>query len=125
MVHAFYAAMGGFVLEIEPISKPYIPCLEDRDSPLRLTLTSRGVLLLAKCGLIPHISADLIADKSKTDSLGTALVCAQAAWTLLEVFARLTSKLPLTLLEITMMGHVLWALAIYFFWSSKPLSLST
>jgi hypothetical protein len=116
--------MGGFVLEIDPTTEPYIPAMIDRHSPLRLTLTSRGVRLLTKCGHIPYISEEFISDKSKADSLAKTLVCFQAAWFVIQILARLAAHLPITLLEINTLGHVGCALMIYLCWWHKPLDIS-
>ena len=120
MEHAFYAAMGGFVFEIDHSIKPFI---RNKPTPFRVTLTSHGVLLLAKCGHLPNISKAFIADKSKADSLAKTLVCVQAAWCLLQYMGRLASHLPVTLLEVNTLGHALCALGIYMSWWYKPLDV--
>jgi len=123
MVHGYYATMGGFVLEIDPTTESFIPAMSNRKSPLHLTVTARGVLLLAKCGHIPHIPEEFIMANSNPDSLAKTLICFQAAWIVLQVIARLAAHLPITLLEINTLSHVLSALAIYLCWWSKPLDI--
>jgi hypothetical protein len=124
MVHGYYAVMGGFVFEIDPTTtEPFIPDITDRKSPLRLTITARGVLLLAKSGHIPHISEELIIDKSKANALAKTLVIFQATGSMLQVVARLAAHLPVTLLEVNTLGHVLCALTLYLCWWSKPLDI--
>ena len=85
-----------------------------------LTLTARGVALLGKCGHLPDIREEDIADKSKTDGIAKLLSCAQALWMLMQVCGRLAQGLPVTLLEINTLGHVLCALVIYILWWHKP-----
>ena len=85
-----------------------------------LTLTARGVALLAECGHLPEIREEDIADKSKTDGIAKLLSCVQASWMLIQVCGRLAQGLPVTLLEINTLGHVLCALVIYILWWHKP-----
>ena len=118
MTHGFYAGMGGFVIEVD------CPEIADGlafiDNCRRLYLTPRGVILLAKCGLLPDITEEEILDKSKTDGLGKSLCCLQAGWMLLQVIARLVTHLPVTSLEINTIGHVVCAFLIFVLWWNKP-----
>jgi hypothetical protein len=91
--------------------------------PFRVTLSARGVRLLAQCGQLPRLSIRSIADKSKADPLKKAIVCMQAVWYLAQYIGRLQSHLPVTLLELNTLGHALCALLIYLFWWSKPLDI--
>lgn len=118
MVQGFYASMGGFVIEPNWM-------LEDHEADLfggykRLTLTPRGVLLLAKCGYLPDISKDEIEDKSKADKLAKIVVCLQAGWMFVQVISRLADDLPVTLLEVNTLGHVACAFVMYLLWWDKP-----
>jgi len=117
-VHSFYAGMGGFIFEVDVSSADggllFIPGSQ------RLTLSARGVAFLAKCGHLPNIEEDDIADKSKADGLAKFLVCLQAGWMLVQVIARVALGLPVTLLEVNILGHVLCALVIYILWWHKP-----
>jgi hypothetical protein len=118
MTHSFYAGMGGFVIESNGSSAdrgmPFIPGSQ------RLTLSARGVAFLARCGHLPNIPEDDIVDKSKADGLAKFLVCLQAAWMVVQVIARLVLGLPVTLLEVNILGHVLCAFVIYMLWWRKP-----
>lgn len=82
----------------------------------RITLTPKGVLLLASCGHLPEITAQEIADKSKIDELGKLVACLQAGWMTVQIASRLACKLPITLLEMTVIGHVVCALVLYALW---------
>lgn len=95
-------------------TEPFLP------GPQRLTATAHGVLLLAKCGLLPDIDEREIKDKSKTDGLAKALVLLQATWMLLQTLGRLATGIPTTLLEVNTIGHILCAFVIYLLWWSKP-----
>ncbi|KAJ4299715.1 hypothetical protein N0V90_004961 [Kalmusia sp. IMI 367209] len=66
--------MGGLAIDLDE---------SDNDPHLfggvnRLTLTAKGVNLLAQCGHLPHISLHDIKDKNKADSLAKLLVCYQS-----------------------------------------------
>ena len=86
----------------------------------RLTLTPKGILLLARCGCLPRFSKDDIMDKSKTDEIGKLLACMQALWMVTQVVGRLILNLPVTLLEVTTIGHGLCAIILYLLWWHKP-----
>ena len=120
MVHAFYAQMGGFAVEI---NDPAAPFLRNKPTPFRVSLTAQGISLLSQCGHLPDISKEFIADKSKADSLAKLLVCVQAVWCLLQFIGRLASHLPVTLLEVNTLGHAICALASYMSWWYKPLDV--
>jgi hypothetical protein len=110
--------MGGFVVDLDSptlLKKP--PFLRN---VTRLTFTPKGVLLLARCGYLPSVPLSEIKDKSKTDEMGKLLACIQALWMVIQIITRLASGMPITLLEITTMGHVLCALIIYALWWYKP-----
>jgi len=84
-----------------------------------LTLTARGMTFLAENGIIPNISERLIKDKSKANSFAKALTCVQGGWLIIECISRLCYKLPVTLLELNTAGHVLCAVAMYWFWGQS------
>lgn len=110
LVHGFYAGMGGFVFQSNKVSPDHG----------RLTLTARGVALLAECGLLPDIEREDILDKSKSDGLSKFLACIQAAWMIVQVIGRRIGGLQVTLLEINTLAHVFCALIIYVVWWHKP-----
>ncbi|PSN66377.1 hypothetical protein BS50DRAFT_526400 [Corynespora cassiicola Philippines] len=115
--HSFYATMGGFAIELDEKESSYT-CLFGEAK--RLTLTAKGVALLAHCGHLPNISADDIKDKNKTDSLAKFLVCVQAGWMVVQVTTRRATNLPSTLLEVHTVAHVVCALIVYAIWWHKP-----
>ncbi|KAF1992597.1 hypothetical protein K402DRAFT_388242 [Aulographum hederae CBS 113979] len=117
MVHGFYGSMGGFYVEIDEADEGMKGIFGGRST---LTLTAKGVDLLAKYGQLSDISKSEIKDKSKADSLAKFLVCVQAGWMIVQVIARLAENLPVTLLEVNTIGHVLCALTMYILWWNKP-----
>ena len=110
LVHGFYAGMGGFIFQSNNLNHDH-QCL---------TLTARGVALLAECGLLPDIDKEDFLDKSKSDVLSNCLACIQAAWMIVEVIGRRIGGLQVTLLEINTLAHVFFALIIYVIWWHKP-----
>lgn len=91
----------------------------------RLTLTIDGLLYLAEYypHLIPDLSESTIWDKSKASALAKSLVCLQALWFCLQVIGRLSSNLPISLLELNTFVHALCCLAVYLIWWNKPLDI--
>lgn len=86
----------------------------------RLTLTARGIALLAECKVLPNIEEEFLKDKSKSDGLSKFLACIQAAWLIVQVIGRLIVGIQVTLLEVNTLGHVFCALIIYVLWWHKP-----
>ena len=118
VVHGFYAAMGGFVFELDSTVASAL-CLPDVE-PHRLTITPCGLTVLAQCGLLPAISEKDIRDKSKADGLAKTIVCLQAGWMVLQTIVRIAYGLPVSLLEVNAIGHVVCAVLIYALWWHKP-----
>ncbi|KAM0714818.1 hypothetical protein Q7P37_009282 [Cladosporium fusiforme] len=118
MVHSFYGGMGGFAFDLSAsgttAASPSIPGLR------RLHVTPRGLLLLAKCGLLPRVTKDDILDKSKTDGVGKLICCVQVGWMVVQAVTRLAVGLPISPLEINTIAHVVCALMNYALWWSKP-----
>ena len=108
--HDFFACTGGFAFEVESSMNSqsakntgsYLPS----SCPVRLTLTARGVALLAECGHLPDVPEEVILDKSKANDLAKAMVIIQASWMLLQTIGRLIARLPVTLLEVNTVAHV-------------------
>ena len=101
MTHSFFACSGGFAFDAADC-KPFLPA----ECPRRLTLTARGMVLLARCGHLPNIPRADILDKSKANELAKALVMVQASWILIQVLGRLIAQLPVTVLEVNTIAHV-------------------
>ncbi|KAL8940801.1 MAG: hypothetical protein Q9216_002627 [Gyalolechia sp. 2 TL-2023] len=117
-LHSFYATMGGFVFDLEE-HLPQRTAAFTTKVP-RLTLTPRGVALLAACGYLPRISVEEILDKNKSDNLSKILSVLQALWMLAQIISRLYGKLPVTLLEVNTLAHIVCAMIIYALWWNKP-----
>lgn len=88
--------------------------------PSQLTVTPRGMALLARCGFLPKISKADILDKSKSDNLSKIISVVQALWMLAQIIGRLIADLPITLLEVNTLAHIMCAMIIYILWWDKP-----
>ncbi|KAL8679955.1 MAG: hypothetical protein Q9186_003820 [Xanthomendoza sp. 1 TL-2023] len=117
-VHSFYANMGGFVFDLDETFLGSYEAFTTKVS--RLTLTPRGVAVLAACGYLPKISTEDILDKNKSDNVSKLLSILQALWMLAQIISRLNGKLPITLLEVNTLAHIVCATIIYALWWNKP-----
>jgi len=117
ITHGFYGGMGGFAIDVEHADDRYTTLFRGAK---RLTLTAKGVTLLAQCGYAPEISVDDIKDKNKADGLAKFLVCIQAGWMIVQVISRTATGLPSTLLEVHVVAHVFCAMIMYVLWWHKP-----
>jgi hypothetical protein len=118
IAYGFYALMGGFVIDIDKLSEAGNPTFIN--GVKRLSLTPKGLLLLAKCGHLPEVTEEEILDKSKVDELGKLLACTHVTWMVIHVCTRLGMHLPVTTLEVTAVSHVMCALVLYALWWHKP-----
>lgn len=108
MTHSFWAVMGGIAIDPSD-SNPFIP-----DSK-RSTLTPNGVSLLLKHEpqLLPDISEEEVRDKSKGGSLTKSVACIQATWFCLSCIARISQKMPVSMLELNTFAHALCTVIVY------------
>ncbi|KZV86485.1 hypothetical protein EXIGLDRAFT_774592, partial [Exidia glandulosa HHB12029] len=116
LTHGFYAAMGGFVIETSP-GEPFLPF-----PTTRVVLRPGGLRYLMQHApdLIPDLSADDITDRSKAGAFTKAILCFQILAFCVGTAARLSQRLPLSLLEVTTLAHCLCALIAYGLWWRKP-----
>ena len=110
---AYFALSGGIAVDTSSFWRKQ-----------RMTLTSKGIVLLAEIGLLPRLTQEDVKDKSKADTIAKALVCVQTIWFLIQGFARVVTGLPLTLLEVHTMTHIACALVMYMIWFKKPYTVS-
>ena len=107
--------MGGFLYKLDRkdpdaeggIAFPYY-------HPLK-TLILRKRIILTK--------AD-IEDRSKGDLISKGLVLLQTSWFVIQIFARIGQRLPITELELVTLAYAVLNFAIYFFWWNKPQNIS-
>ena len=110
MTHSFFACTGGFAFEVErdqtDVSKTCPASFLPEGCTERVSITARGMAFLVRTGHLPDIAREEIEDKSKANALAKLLVVIQATWMLLQVIARLITRLPVTLLEVNTVAHV-------------------
>ena len=111
--HAFYANMGGFVLQ--PRNSTKFP------------INSKQLQYLITKGYtdFPTMTEKEIWDKSKADGFAKLLTCFQTAWFVIQVIGRAIQHLPVTTLELTTLSFVVCTLSMYFQWANKPLDVES
>ncbi|GAM83422.1 hypothetical protein ANO11243_014100 [Dothideomycetidae sp. 11243] len=110
--------MGGYVFDFDQSFGSTTPAFATGIK--RLSITPKGVKFLADCGVLPVITRKEIIDKSKIDELGKFVTVLQVSWMLMQVFLRLVLHLPISLLEVTVLGHVFCACVLTALWWHKP-----
>lgn len=88
--------MGGFVINIESEAS-FLP--GQRRS---MTLTAKGIQYIAEHfpTLLPDVSKEEIADKSKAGALAKSFVCIRPGWFIAQCVSRMAMAYPITLLEV-------------------------
>jgi hypothetical protein len=106
--HAFFAEMGGFVLQ--PRDWGSFP------------ITAKQLLWLVQREYvtIPPTVLGRIKDRNKADATARTIMAIQATWFLANFFARLAQRLNITLLELTTVAYVYASLTTVFLWRHKP-----
>ena len=117
--HTFFVIMGGDVVPI------YDPTRDETPEPWhQVTITSKGFIALLKAHVdVPMISATSIACRSTADTFAKVFSCVQATYVIFECIGRLAVGLPITLLELNVLGHIGCALLRFFFWWEKALNM--
>ncbi|CAG8946561.1 unnamed protein product [Penicillium salamii] len=111
--HGFYADMGGMLLQ-------------PRDSTPFLVNGRQLAYLVEKQYLqCPQITQSEIWDKSKTDTLTRLLSFGQATWLMVQLFGRLSLKLPITTLELSAGAIVICTFGTFVCWMHKPSDVNT
>lgn len=93
-----------------PQAPPSVP-RKKTDIPGKITPTSR------------EITAKIILDKSKGDSLTKGFVVIQTTWFVLQCIARGVKHLPITELEVVTLAFAALNLVTFAFWWNKPLNV--
>ncbi|KAG1732838.1 hypothetical protein EDB19DRAFT_1246315 [Suillus lakei] len=108
LTHGFFASMGGFVLYV--------------DGEPRAALTPDELLRFVLEGSvdIPDIMEAEIKDRSKGDGISKCVAILQLVWFVIQLIARYTQNLPVTLLEIDTLGVATLACITYGLWWKKP-----
>jgi hypothetical protein len=109
MAHAFYADMGGFILQTHD-NFPAIP------------INAKQLLWLVQKGIIerPKVDTRAIKDKNKVDGLLRLITLCQVSWFAANTIGRAISGLRITCLELTASAFIICTLATTFLWLHKP-----
>jgi hypothetical protein len=113
ITYCFYAAMGGFAVDVRHI----------HDYRTQLTIEPQGILFLARRGHFITVPEESIKDKSKADMLAKVIICIQVLWMVIQCIGRKAAGYPIALLELHVLVHVICALCMYAFWIKVMLSL--
>jgi hypothetical protein len=113
MTHAFFADMGGFVLD--PPDYPRFP------------VNAHQVHYLVEHGFVnfPGIRRETIQDKNKADAFVRILTSIQILWFALQCIGRASQHLAISMLELDVVAIVLCTIPTFYFWFHKPLDVDT
>lgn len=113
MTHAFFADMGGFVLDAP-------------DYP-RFPINAHQVHYLVKNGFLdfPTIKRETLQDKNKADAFVRILTSVQIFWYALQCIGRAVQHLAVSMLELDVVAIVLCTFPTFYFWFHKPLDVDT
>ena len=117
---AFFADMGGFVLQASADSTMAPP-------PPLFPLNAKQLHWLVSNGHIdyPTVTPQEIWDKSKQDRLTKAISAFQIAYLALQCIGRAARRLPITTLELSTLAIVVCSLMTAFAWLHKPANVRT
>ena len=106
--HAFFADMGGFVLQCPD----FVP----------FPINARQLHYLVEQGYVdyPKITEAEIADKNKVNGIARLATLGQAAWFAVNSFARLAQHIGITLGELTTLSFIFCTMVTSYFWRFKP-----
>ncbi|KAK5723957.1 hypothetical protein LTR17_013799 [Elasticomyces elasticus] len=111
--HAFYADMGGFILQ------------PSHSEPFPITAKQLHYLVLKGYVPLPRLSDKEILDKSKADNIAKFLAIVQTGWLVMQTIARAAEHLPITPFELSSIALACTSLTTLGFWWHKPLEVTT
>lgn len=122
MRHAFYADMGGFLLQVPAQQAPSSLPAALKPQPLTFPLDAKQLCYLVRHGYVefPTIEKEEVAE---TDRLGRNITIFQVIWFSVNSIARAVQHLPLTTLELTTLAFIPCMIASSFCWYHKPSSI--
>ncbi|KZV81680.1 hypothetical protein EXIGLDRAFT_844409 [Exidia glandulosa HHB12029] len=124
LTHSFYAVMNGFVDEKgRTIVRPYNAETDEFDADWSKSVLRRLELPPGNPKRIADVSLEDIEDRGKAGVLAKSLLVWQLFVFLANCFARWDQSLPLSLLEITTIGHSLCSIIAMVLWWYKPHSI--
>lgn len=111
MRHAFFADMGGFVLQAPDF--PPFPI----DGQQLLYLVEKGYTPY------PHVDISITRDKNKADGFARAVMLIQISWFSVQCVGRAIQHLTLSTLELSTVAFIFCAVNTLYFWYHKPLDV--
>ena len=113
MTHAFFADMGGFILQ--PKDSTSFP------------LTALQLHYLVKEGFLkcPDVDKKTLQDKDKGEAFVRVITIIQICWFLLNCIGRGAQRLAITTFELTTIAFIVCSLATSYFWLRKPMDVET
>lgn len=113
MRHAFFADMGGFMLEA-----PDFP---------RFPVDGQQLLYLIQNDYVPYpnVDAETIWDKNKADGFARAITLIQITWFSIQCIGRGIQHLTLSTLELLTINMIFCTVFTFYFWNHKPLDIQT
>lgn len=142
MTHAFFANMGGFVINAEVEGRKEVvggkngvsDGFKEKTESLRHTVAQRGGLeQRSLCATqlamlirkpyelrLPQLTIEDLRDRSKSNTLAKLLACMQAGWLVVQCFARAHQHLAISQLELATAGFVGCTVMTHLFWWNKP-----
>ncbi|BCS03147.1 uncharacterized protein AKAW2_70025A [Aspergillus luchuensis] len=114
LTHAFYADMGGFLIDGPGTDRPF-------------PVNAKQLRFLIEKGYVdyPMIGEDDINDRNKSDAFSRVIAVCQALWLLVNCAMRVAQGLALTTLELTTISFVVVFLVTSFCWRFKPSDISS
>ena len=108
MNHAFFADMGGFVLQ----PPDWIP----------FPVNAKQLHYLVDKGYVPYpaITRAEIKDRNKSDALLRGITVLQTLWFVTNTLARVIQQLDVTTFELTTVGFIFCTLGTHLCWAHKP-----
>lgn len=111
--HAFFADMGGFVLNSSDYSQ--------------LPVNACQVCYLVANGFMrfPTVDSETIWDKNKADAFARVLTSVQVLWFAFQCIGRAAQHLPISTFELDTVAFILCTFPTFYYWRRKPLDVST
>ncbi|KAF7512835.1 hypothetical protein GJ744_011938 [Endocarpon pusillum] len=113
MRHAFFADMGGFLLQ-SPDFPPF-------------PVDGQQLIYLIENNYIsyPNVDGDTIWDKNKSDRFARAITLLQISWFSIQCVGRAIQQLALSTLELLTINMIYCTLFTFWCWNHKPLDVKT
>ena len=113
MRHAFFADMGGFILQSPDMAQ------------FPIDGEQIAYLVEHKYLQYPEVDETTLSERNKADGFARLVTCVQIAWFSIQCLARWQQQITISTLELTTFAMILATLNSLFFWYHKPLDAET